>query len=90
MAELSNGGSIVLEIETSSVGEATILLKSVQPETHSAPSDRARVDVSQTGSILRIEITADDFVALRAATNSYLGWISASIRARQTLLGESP
>jgi len=90
MAELSTGGSIVLEIETSSVEEATILLKSVQPETQSAPSDRARVDVSQTGSILRIEITADDFVALRAATNSYLAWISASIAARQTLLGESP
>jgi KEOPS complex subunit Pcc1 len=90
MAELSSGGIIVLEIETASVEEANILLKSIQPETHSAPSDRARVEVSQTDSILCIKITADDFVALRAATNSYLAWTSASIDARQTLLGESP
>ncbi|TFG15534.1 hypothetical protein EU537_00505 [Candidatus Thorarchaeota archaeon] len=90
MAELSTGGTVIIEIETASAEEASILLRSVQPETYSAPSDRARVQISQTGPTLRIEISADDFVALRAATNSYLAWTSASIAARQTLLGESP
>ena len=48
-------------------------------------------DVSdQDGDLLIITIDAGDLTALRAAMNSFLAWISGSVRAVESVTGQNP
>ncbi len=74
-------GHAALKIEVPSENTADILYRALMPETESVPSDRASVIVSISGSSIILEIQAGDLTALRASMNSFLSWISGSLRA---------
>ena len=73
-------GNSILEIPLESEELAKILYSALLPETESIPSERATTSVSVKGSSLVVEIDANDLTAMRAALNSYVAWISASMR----------
>ncbi len=84
------GGEVRLELELHSPEQVETLLTALAPETESAPSDRSKVRLRSEGRTLIIHITAEDLVALRAATNSYLSWVSACQRAMDAVTGQKP
>jgi KEOPS complex subunit Pcc1 len=67
-----------LRIEFESSGDAEVVLKSIEPEINTSPSDKSFTQVDLKNNILTIEIDADDTTTLRAALNSYLRWITLS------------
>ncbi|MHA2069247.1 MAG: KEOPS complex subunit Pcc1, partial [Candidatus Thorarchaeota archaeon] len=72
-------GRAVIEIPLESKEIAETIRAALDPETDSAPSDRARAEVSVDGSVLVIQISAGDMASLRAAMNSYIAWVSTSL-----------
>ena len=89
-SERNQSGTSRLEIDLGNAELAEILLKALEPETLSVPSDRARATLSMKDSTLIIAIQADDLTALRAAMNSYLSWISGSLGAVDSVTGQNP
>lgn len=49
--------------------------KSLLPEIVSSPNTQYRGKLKRDGDIIKLEIEAEDTVALRAALNSYLRWL---------------
>jgi tRNA threonylcarbamoyladenosine modification (KEOPS) complex Pcc1 subunit len=68
---------------------AKTVLLALSPETDSAPSDRAKVELSLNRHELTVMIQAHDLTALRAAMNSYLAWISSSLKTLE-FIGQNP
>jgi len=66
----------VVRLKFSSSRQLRVVLRAVEPETRSQPTPRSRVQVRGEGETLLITFEASDTVALRAAVNSYLRWIS--------------
>ncbi len=66
------------EMEFENQWEAEVILKSLEPEIASAPSQRSSTNLKQMNNILKMEIYATDVTSLRAAKNSYLIWIRLS------------
>ncbi len=66
------------EMEFENQWEAEVILKSLEPEMASAPSQRSTTNLKQMNNILKMEIYADDVTSVRAAVNSYLRWIRLS------------
>ncbi|MGP8190826.1 MAG: KEOPS complex subunit Pcc1 [Methanobacterium sp.] len=66
------------EMEFENQWEAEVILKSLEPEIASAPSQRSSTNLKQMNNILKMEIYATDVTSLRAAINSYLRWIRLS------------
>ncbi len=58
--------------------EAKVVLRSIEPELQTAPSDRSSVKVNLDGDTLKLIIDAEDTPSLRASVNSYLRWIILS------------
>jgi len=56
---------------------ADILEDSLLPEAERPTSERSKVEVEALDGRLVIRVESSDIVALRAALNSYLYWISA-------------
>jgi tRNA threonylcarbamoyladenosine modification (KEOPS) complex Pcc1 subunit len=83
-------GHAVLEIPLESNELAEILRQALDPETDSAPSDRAKAKVTINENVIVVEISAEDLTALRAAMNSYLAWISGCIRTVESVTGQNP
>ncbi|MCF2137414.1 MAG: CTAG/PCC1 family protein [Candidatus Thorarchaeota archaeon] len=82
-----NGGAS-FEIDVESAEMAQMLYTALLPETKSAPSDRAKTQLVVRGSVLALEITAGDLTALRAASNSFLSWVSSCLRAMESVRGQ--
>jgi len=83
-------GQAVIEILLESEELAEMIRSAIEPETDSAPSDRARAEVSVRGAILVIKVSASDLTSLRAAMNSYIAWVSASLDTIEGVLGQNP
>ncbi|MHA2141083.1 MAG: KEOPS complex subunit Pcc1 [Candidatus Thorarchaeota archaeon] len=83
-------GRAVIEIPLESKEVAEMLRSALDPETDSAPSDRARAEVSVRDSVLVIQISAGDMASLRAAMNSYIAWVSTSLDTIDAVLGQNP
>lgn len=83
-------GVAKVEIELESIEMVDILFAALEPETVSVPSDRARAILSKEGTQLIVTIEAGDLTALRASMNSYLAWISASMRAVESVTDKNP
>jgi KEOPS complex subunit Pcc1 len=83
-------GRAVIEIPLESKEVAETIRAALDPETDSAPSDRARAEVSVDGSVLVIQISAGDMASLRAAMNSYIAWVSTSLDTIDAVLGQNP
>jgi len=66
-------------------GLARALAGSLQPETIERAGFRSKTRISSSGSILKLNIDARDLVALRAAANSYVHFISAALGSIQML-----
>ena len=66
------------EMEFENQWEAEVILKSLEPEMASAPSQKSTTNLKQMNNILKMEIYADDVTSVRAAVNSYLRWIRLS------------
>src|SRR6266571_2815409 len=60
---------------------AETILRSVIPETQQTPGYRSSTRLEARGRVLTMHIQAQDLVALRAASNSFLRLVSASLRA---------
>lgn len=87
--EIANGHAII-EITMESNSTAETVRAALDPETESAPSERALAEISVRGSDLLIEISAGDLPALRAAMNSYIAWVSACIDTIDAVTGQNP
>lgn len=71
------------KIKFKSVYEAKVVLKSIEPELQTAPSQRSSVKVDLDGNALKLIIDAEDTPSLRASVNSYLRWIILSCEVNQ-------
>jgi tRNA threonylcarbamoyladenosine modification (KEOPS) complex Pcc1 subunit len=52
-----------------------IIIKSLEPEIETPVSDRSTIKISTYEKGIRLNIEAEDVVALRSIINSYLHWI---------------
>jgi tRNA threonylcarbamoyladenosine modification (KEOPS) complex Pcc1 subunit len=73
-------GKSTVEFHFETEEEAQVLYDALLPETESVPSERADTSLLISGTVLRVEVSARDLTALRAAMNSFLSWISACKR----------
>ena len=71
------------KIKFDSSADAKVVLKSIEPELQTAPSDRSSVKVKLDGNTLKLIIDAEDTPSLRASVNSYLRWIILSCEVNQ-------
>ena len=67
-----------LEMKFETQQDAVIVLRSVEPEIRTAPSERTSVNIDLSGNVLKIKINAEDTTSLRASLNSYLRWVKLS------------
>ncbi len=81
---------MTIELDLGSEDVVKTVYTALEPETHTAPSERAVTSFEQRGSILVIKIEAGDLTAMRAATNSFLSWISACVNVINLVLGQNP
>jgi KEOPS complex subunit Pcc1 len=58
--------------------DAEVVLKAIEVELKTAPSDRSSVTASLDGNTLYLTIDAEDTHIFRASLNSYLRWIILS------------
>jgi KEOPS complex subunit Pcc1 len=54
-----------------------VLYNALLPEAGVLPGQRSRVDLRLEGGELVLEFEAEDTVAMRAAVNAFLRWVSA-------------
>lgn len=59
--------------------------KALKPEVENPASTRLKANIQREGSLVILRVEARDTVALRAALNSYLRWISAIYDCLSTL-----
>jgi len=53
-----------------------IFFKALEPEVRKPPTTRSRAILEKEDDVLILKIEAKDTVALRAAVNAYLRWVS--------------
>ena len=66
------------QINFESLEDAEVVLKAIEIELKTAPSDRSSVNASLNGKTLYLTIDAEDTPIFRASLNSYLRWIILS------------
>jgi len=71
------------KIKFESVHDAEVVLKSIEPEIQTAPSERTSVEVDLDENILKLIVDAEDTPSLRASVNSYLRWILLSCEVNE-------
>ena len=76
----SAAAEIALEIGLPSSRVAETVYKSLLPETTQPSGFRSRVSVRQRGRSLELHILADDIVALRAASNTFLRFVAVAVK----------
>jgi KEOPS complex subunit Pcc1 len=67
------------QIEFENIKQAEIVMKALEPEIDSSPSERSTVELNLIGKVLDVNIRALDATSLRASVNSYLRWIILSL-----------
>ncbi len=75
----------VLRLKFPSKESLEIAYRALMPEAEKPATARSKAYLSIHGDFLVLNVEAKDTVALRAALNAYLRWISACTRALQTL-----
>jgi len=76
----STSAEITLEIGLTSSRVAETVYRSLLPETEQPSGFRSRVLVKQKGRSLELRILADDIVALRAASNTFLRFVAVAVK----------
>ena len=62
---------------------AVAVLGSVIPERSAGGSRRNSVNLSRSGSEIKLEISSEDITSMRAAVNSYLRWFILAKRVTE-------
>jgi tRNA threonylcarbamoyladenosine modification (KEOPS) complex Pcc1 subunit len=79
----AGGWSGSIELRRPDAASAERLLRALSPEAaREVPRARARLTRPEPGTV-RLEVTAQDTGALRAAVNTYLGWLALTERTEQ-------
>ena len=71
---------ITIEIDLSSSKLAETVYTSLLPETKQPSGFRSQVSVKHKGKALELHILADDIVALRAASNTFLRFVAVAVK----------
>jgi KEOPS complex subunit Pcc1 len=71
---------IIIQIGFPSSRIADTIYNSLLPETRQSPGYRSRTLVDRRDKVLRLRIRADDIVALRAASNTFLRFVSVAMK----------
>jgi len=71
---------ITIEIDLPSSRIANTIYASLLPETRQPPGFRSQTTVRREGRVLRLNIEAEDIVALRAASNTFLRFVLVAIK----------
>ncbi|SDQ35348.1 KEOPS complex subunit Pcc1 [Natronobacterium texcoconense] len=80
------------EFEYDSTARARLVAESIAREIGEIDDDRSRTTLDRTGSTVRLEIDADDPVALRAALNTWFSLVDVAERTADVgdaVVGES-
>jgi tRNA threonylcarbamoyladenosine modification (KEOPS) complex Pcc1 subunit len=76
----STSAEITLEVTLPSSRVAETVYKSLLPETTQPSGFRSHVSVRQRGRSLELHILANDIVALRAASNTFLRFVAVAVK----------
>lgn len=71
---------ITIEIGLPSSKLAETVYRSLLPETKQPSGFRSRVSVTRQGEAVELHILADDIVALRAASNTFLRFVAVAVK----------
>lgn len=71
---------ITIEIGLSSSKLAETVYRTLLPETKQPSGFRSHVSVKHQGKQLELHILADDIVALRAASNTFLRFVAVAVK----------
>ena len=71
---------ITIEIDLSSSKIAETVYRTLLPETKQPSGFRSQVSVKHRGNKLELHILADDIVALRAASNTFLRFVAVAVK----------
>jgi KEOPS complex subunit Pcc1 len=69
-----------LSFEYESATRARHVERAIGPELGDIDDDRSSVRADRTGTCLELDVEADDLVALRAATNTWLSLVTTAER----------
>ena len=75
-----SSGEILLTIELPSKKIADTIFRSLLPETKQPAGHRSQTRIRCKGQVLELKIVADDLVALRAASNTFLRFVSVALK----------
>jgi tRNA threonylcarbamoyladenosine modification (KEOPS) complex Pcc1 subunit len=62
-----------------------MVIRALLPETKKPATTRSKVSLEKDDAFLVLRVKASDTVALRAALNAYLRWISSAANVLETL-----
>ena len=74
-----------VRLRCSSEKQLTTLLDTLSPEVEKPVGTRANAVLEREGSFLVLKLEAKDTVALRAALNAYLRWISSTVNVLEVV-----
>ena len=74
-----------VRLRCSSEKQLTTLLDTLSPEVEKPVGTRANAVLEREGSFLVLKVEAKDTVALRAALNAYLRWISSTVNVLEVV-----
>lgn len=75
-----SSAELTVDIELPTLKLANIICNSILPETIQPGGFRSKTTVSQQSKVLRLHIAAEDITALRAASNSFLRFVSVAMK----------
>lgn len=79
------GARATLRLRPPSKKHLKVILKALEPEVRRPPTMRSQATLKAENDLLIIDVRANDTVALRAALNAYLRWISGIYSVFSTL-----
>jgi tRNA threonylcarbamoyladenosine modification (KEOPS) complex Pcc1 subunit len=71
---------IQIQIDLPSSRLTDTIYNSLLPETRQSPGYRSKTSVDRRDNVLRLRIKADDIVALRAASNTFLRFVAVAMK----------
>ena len=74
-----------IRLQFASEKQLRALIDALTPEVQKQISTRSTVDLSSEKQALLLKVEAKDTVALRAALNSYLRWISSTLNVLEVI-----
>ena len=81
----SRFAELTVSVDTQSARIARTIRDSLEPETRAVRGFRSKTIISSSGRKLRLRIEAEDLVALRAASNSFLRFVAVSLKAIESV-----